>query len=147
MEKTNLKTPVRNILLFIAAVIMISSLNSCALKKPFLLSSVEPAARGTVTIKSDKNKNYKIKVQVYNLAEANRLSGVNSTYVVWMITVEKTTKNIGQIRSSTSILSKRLKASLETKSSFKPTKIFLTLEDDASIQSPIGQVVLSTNNF
>lgn len=147
MEKTNLKTPVRNILLFIAAVIMISSLNSCALKKPFLLSSVEPAARGTVTIKSDKNKNYKIKVQVYNLAEANRLSGVNSTYVVWMITVEKTTKNIGQIRSSTSILSKRLKASLETKSSFKPTKIFLTIEDDPSIQSPLGQVVLSTNNF
>lgn len=147
MEKTNLKTPVRNILLFIAAVIMISSLNSCALKKPFLLSSVEPAARGTVTIKSDKNKNYKIKVQVYNLAEANRLSGVNSTYVVWMITVEKTTKNIGQIRSSTSILSKRLKASLETKSSFKPTKIFLTIEDDSSIQSPLGQVVLSTNNF
>lgn len=147
MEKTNSKTTVRKILLFITAVIMISSLNSCALKKPFLLSSVEPAARGTVTVKSDKNKNYKIKVQIYNLAEANRLPGVKSTYVVWIITVEKTTKNIGQIKSSTGIFSKQLKASLETKSSFKPTKIFLTLEDDASIQSPIGQVVLSTNNF
>jgi hypothetical protein len=40
-----------------------------------------------------------------------------------------------------------LKASFETVSSTKPTKIFLTAEDDASIQYPGSQVVISTNNF
>ena len=66
---------------------------------------------------------------------------------MWIVTDRDVTKNIGQIESSTKILSTKLKASFETVSSFKPIQIFITTEDDASVQSPGAQVVLTTNKF
>ena len=68
------------------------------------------------------------------------------TYVVWMETDETYVKNIGQINTSTGLLSKRLKSSFTTVSSIKPTKIFITAEEDGSIQYP-GTTVLTTANF
>ncbi len=56
-------------------------------------------------------------------------------------------KNIGQIESGSRLMSKKLKASFETVSSFAPVQIFITTEDDASAQHPGSQVVLSTNKF
>ena len=44
-------------------------------------------------------------------------------------------------------LSKQLNASFETVSAFKPNKIFITAEDDASIQYPNTQIILSTDRF
>jgi hypothetical protein len=64
-----------------------------------------------------------------------------------MVTDRQKTENIGQLNSSTSFLSKELKASFETVSSSKPTKIFISAENDGSIQYPGEQVVLSTNSF
>jgi hypothetical protein len=57
------------------------------------------------------------------------------------------TKNIGQIKSSSGLFSSKLKASFETVSSSKPSKIFITAEDDADRQYPGMQVVLSTDRF
>lgn len=45
------------------------------------------------------------------------------------------------------MISKRLKASLQTVSSFKPSEIFLTAEDGADMQYPGTQIVLTTGNF
>lgn len=147
MKTINLKPPVRSIFLIVAIAIMILSFSSCAVKKPFLLSSVVPAARGSVTVKKDKNKNYDIKIEILNLAEASRLPREKNTYVVWMVADDNTTKNIGQIRSSSSFLLKKLKATLDTKSPVRPTKIFITAEYDANIQYPVAEIVLSTANF
>ena len=147
MKTIKLKLPVRNTFLIVATAIIIFSFSSCAVKKPFLLSAIVPAARGSVTIKKDRNKNYDIKIQIFNLAETNRLPREKNTYVVWMVTEDNTTKNIGQIKSASTFLFKKLKASLETKSSFRPTKIFITAEYDANIQNPVAQTVLSTANF
>ena len=132
---------------FILIAILSLSVLSCATKKDFLLSSVVPAARGYVKIDNDKNKNYNIKVIIENLAEVERLASRNSSYVVWMETMDNETKNLGQIKSARKAMSKRLKASLETKSSFKPSRIFITAEDNADIQYPVAQVVLSTEKF
>lgn len=106
-----------------------------------------PAANGTVKVKKDNNNNYGIKISLTNLAAPNRLQPSKNTYVVWMQTANNGTKNIGQINTSTGFLSSKLKSSFETVSSFKPVKIFITAEDDAGIQYPGMQVVLSTNNF
>lgn len=119
---------------------------SCAIKKNFLLSSVVPAARGTVKVDRDRNKNYVIDVKVRDLAEAERLAGKNSTYVVWMDT-ENDTRNLGQMKSSRGTLSKALKASLKTNTPFKPKRVFITAEENPDVQYPVSQVVLSTDKF
>jgi len=147
MKPTRLNTLTKNIFFGVLTIMMIFSFESCAKKITFLTSSVVPAARGSVKVKRDNNKNYVIQIHLWNLAEVNRLQTSKQTYVVWMVTDQNIIKNIGQIKSSTSTFSKKIKASLETVSSFKPTKIFLTAEDDASIQYPGMQVVLSTDNF
>lgn len=137
---------INNILIF-SALLFPVMLASCSKKIDFLTSSVVPAARGYVKIKSDKNKNYDIQIQLLDLAEVQRLQPSKQTYVIWMVTEEDLSKNIGQIKSSTGILSRQLKASFESVSTLKPTKIFITAEDDPSIQFPGTQVVLSTDKF
>ncbi|MEO7768189.1 MAG: hypothetical protein ABIS01_12210 [Ferruginibacter sp.] len=136
-----------NIFLMIAGAMMVFYFSSCARKINFQTSSVVPAAQGTIKVKKDNNNNYGITISITNLAEPDRLQPPKTTYVVWMQTADNGTKNIGQINSSTGFLSSKLKASFETVSSFKPVKIFITAENDAAIQYPGMEVILSTDNF
>jgi hypothetical protein len=126
---------------------IVFSFNSCATSVSFLNSSVVPAARGSVKVKRDSNKNYVIQISLTDLAEVSRLQPSRLTYIVWMVTDRDLTKNIGQLNSSKGFMSKQLKGSFKTVSSDKPVKIFITAEDDASIQYPGTQVVLSTERF
>ncbi|MGZ5135728.1 MAG: hypothetical protein ACXWCG_11280 [Flavitalea sp.] len=119
----------------------------CAKKITFQNSAVVPAAQGNVKVKKDNNNNYHLKIELENLADPSRLQPARTTYVIWMETDENVTKNIGQINSSTGFLSGKRKASFETVSAVKPTKIYLTAEDDAAIQYPQGVVVLTTKQF
>jgi hypothetical protein len=121
--------------------------NSCATNENFLNSSVVPAARGSVKVKRDNNKNWVIQISLSNLSEATRLQPSKLTYIVWMITDRELTKNIGQLNSSKGFMSKQLKGSFKTVSSDRPVRIFITAEDDAGIQSPGSEVVLSTDKF
>jgi hypothetical protein len=147
MKKERTDSLRKNGVKFILTAAILVALGSCAKKISFAGSSVVPAARGFVKVKKDNNSNYNIKVELSNLAEVSRLQPPRQTYVVWMETDQQTTKNIGQIQSSSSMLSKKLKANLETVSSFKPVKIFITAEDDAAVQYPGTQMVLSTSSF
>jgi hypothetical protein len=147
MKATRLNNLKRNILRGIFAMILIFSLFSCATSVSFLNSAVVPAARGSVKIKTDNNKNYVIQITLSDLAEASRLQPAKLTYIVWMITDRDLTKNIGQLNSSKGFMSKQLKGSFKTVSSDKPVKIFITAEDDAAVQYPGTQVVLSTDKF
>ncbi|MBK7712183.1 MAG: hypothetical protein IPJ37_15380 [Bacteroidales bacterium] len=110
----------------------------------FSTSSVVPAAEGSIKVSKDKNKNYVIKVLVTDLAGVERLQPQKQTYVVWMVTEEGLTKNLGQLNSSKSFLAKKLKASFKTVSSFKPVKIIITAENDQDAQYPSDMLVLST---
>lgn len=131
--------------IFIIAVAIL--LNSCATKVSFLTSSVVPAARGTVKIKVDNNKNYSIDITLSDLAEVSRLDPPKRTYIVWMVTEHDVTKNIGQLNSSKGFMSKRLKGSFKTVSTEKPVKIFITAEDDQNTQYPGNLVALTTDTF
>jgi len=147
MKSIQTKSLTNTVLAIVAAVIVLFFFSSCARKISFQTSSVVPAARGDVKVKKDNNNNYSIQISLNNLAEPKRLEPSKNTYVVWMESSDNVTKNIGQINSSTGFLSNKLKASFETVSSTRPTKIFLTAEDDAGIQYPGTQVVLTTNDF
>ncbi len=129
------------VLLFLFAV------DTSAKKVKFLPSTIAPAARGTVKIKKDNNKNNNIKIELFDLAEVSALTPPKLNYIVWMVTEDQLVKNIGKIESSTGFLSKKLKGSFETSTPFKPMKIFISAEDDPSSQYPGDQVVLTTQAF
>jgi len=147
MKKITLIIMTKSILLIALTTMMAYSFSSCATKAKFATSSVAPAARGDVKIKKDKNKNYVIKIEITNLAEVSRLQPAKQTYIVWLVSDKDETKNLGKISSSSGTFSSKLKASFETVTSYKPTKIFITAEDDAAITYPSTQVVLATNRF
>jgi hypothetical protein len=145
MKATRINYTTRNVSLGVLITLMVAFSASCARKLTFSTSSVVPAAQGSVKISRDNNKNYVIKISITNLAEVERLQPQKQTYVVWMVTNDGLTKNIGQLNSSKSFLSKKLKASFKTISSLNPVKIFITAENDPGVQYPGDQVVLSTD--
>lgn len=132
------------IIYYAVFVLLLVCFSACARKMTFARSVVVPAAEGRVKIKKDKNDNYAIDVSVRNLAEARNLRPPKQTYVVWMQTRDDGTKNIGQLNSSSGFLSKKLKGSLSTVSSHRPTSFFITAEDVGDVQHPGPQTVLVT---
>jgi len=137
----------KNRLSIFFSVLLLFSLASCSKKIQFLTSSVVPAARGSVKMNHDKNNNYVIQIQLFDLAEVQRLQPSRQSYVIWMVSDRGSPKNIGQIKSSKGNMSKSLKASFETVSSFKPNKIFITAEDDPNVRFPDTLIVLTTDEF
>jgi hypothetical protein len=147
MKANRLSNLRKNILLGILTITIVFLADSCATSVRFLNSAVVPAARGSVKVKADRNKNYSIEISLTDLAESTRLQPSKLTYIVWMVTDRELTKNIGQLNSSKGFMSKQLKGSFKTVSSDKPVKIFITAEDDSAVQYPGMQVVLSTDKF
>ena len=146
MNTKILTTLNQNIFLCLMGIMTIFLFESCARKIAFQASTIVPGAEGTVKVKKDNNSNYTIHVELSNLAEPRKLEPAMKTYVIWMETEQEPVKNIGQINSSSNFLSKRLTASFETVSSIKPTRIFITAEDDGTIQYP-GTKILTTTSF
>ena len=142
MKTTKLDTLTKTFLTGILVTAMLFVFSSCAKKITFLTSSVVPAAEGRISVKNDKNNNYNIQMEITNLADIERLQPARKSYVVWMETVDNLPKNIGRISSSN-----KLKVSFETVSTLRPTKIFITAEEDETSQYPDSMVVLTTDRF
>ncbi len=147
MKKEKLKGLAKSIILGTFVIAMVIPFSSCAKKYTFLNSTVVPGAEGFVKVKNDKNKNYVIKVEVSDLAKVDRVQSTQTTYVVWMETDEGNVENLGQLKSSRSLFSKQKTASLETISSYKPVKVFITTENGTNVQYPGEQVVMRTDTF
>ena len=98
-------------------------------------------------VKKDNNNNYQVKIKMTNLAEVERLDKDNISYVVWMVTENDITKNIGQIRSSSTMLSSKLTASFQAVSAFKPIRVFITPEENPEVQYPTQKEILTTATF
>ncbi len=137
----------RNLILLTMGIIVPLFLQSCAKKYAFEISSIVPAAEGSVIVKKDKNNNYNVQLKVANLAEAKRLTPPKDMYIVWMETDHSSNTNIGQLKTSGNMLSKALKSSLNTVTSFKPTAFFITAENSSDIQYPGGEVILKTGQI
>lgn len=124
----------------VSSLVLTLLLGSCTPSMNFLPSSVVPAASGKVQVKRDKNQNYVVKVDVRNLAPADRLTPPGRTYVVWMESDRNTIKKLGLLEPR----SKSLDASLSATAVADPGRIFVTAEDSPEIQYPGGTEVLAT---
>ncbi|WP_238531104.1 hypothetical protein [Flavobacterium frigoris] len=137
----------KKIYLGLLVVVVAMAFTSCSKKIAFKTSTIVPAARGDVKIKKDENKNYLIQIELENLAEVSRLDPQKKAYVVWMESEDSMVKNIGQIKSDSKFLSSKLKASFETVTPVKPSKIYITAEDNADVQFPSKQLIIETKGF
>lgn len=117
-------------------------LSACSRKMTFAASSVVPAASGWVKYKRDNNGNYAVQVKVRNLAPSTSLAPPRDAYVVWVETDANGIKNLGRINSSSGLLSKRLKATLDAVTPYRPRSFFISAENDAQISYPGPEVVL-----
>lgn len=147
MNSSTIKNYTKGILFLVMILTGLVLITACGRKITFTRSSVVPAAEGSVKLKKDKNGNYDIDIYVMRLADPKRLNPPKDSYVVWMKTDDAGTINIGQLKTSSSLLSKALKSSLKTVTSSKPTGFFITAENNAAIQYPEGEVVLQTGAF
>lgn len=134
----------KNIFAITTALFLTFLFSSCGRKLTFETSPVVPAAHGKVKIKKDNNNNYIITVNVVNLADSKNLTPPKNVYVVWMESTSNRAKNIGQINTSSGLLSSTLKGELKATATTKPNRIFITAEDDGNIQFPGTQMVLRT---
>lgn len=121
-------------------------LSSCATRLNFAPSTVVPGAEGKVKIKRDGNNNYSVSINVQNLAEPNRLPQPQNVYVVWADTPQGP-QNLGQLRTSSGLFGGKMKASLETVTPYRPSRIFVTAENTATVPAPGFYVVMNTRSF
>ncbi len=141
--KLNKKT----VVLLAIFTLLSSIISSCSQKIRFQSSVLVPAASGYVRVKKDNNRNYTISIQIDNLAEVTRLNPPRKAYIVWMQSENQGLKNMGRIKSSEKTFSKALSASFTSVSPIKPMKIFITAEDDETVQFPNTQIIFQTNDF
>lgn len=132
------------LLLFLVVVIPTTYVfTSCSKTIQLENSSIVPAARGKVSVKTDKNHNYNIKLVISYLAEPERLDPPKKHYVVWLSSDQNERPiNIGQI-----VGTPKLHVKFENVSSSKPKRIFVTAEEDASAQYPGPYIILETDKF
>ncbi len=131
--------------IFLLAIMLI--ITSCATNESFLNSSVVPGASGNVKVKRDKNQNYVIDLKVADLAAVDKLQSAKQMYVVWMETERGNFENLGQMQTSKGFMKKQRTASLETVSSFKPIRIFITAENEKNARYPDQVTILTTDTF
>lgn len=127
------------ILGFIFAAILVSA---CSKKVVFPVSQVVPAAEAVVKVDKDDNNNFGIDLEVTNLAKPDRLTPSRRHYVVWMVTKEHGTINIGNLD-----INRKNNGELSTTTPYKPIRIFITAEDDGNPVLPSTQVVLNSEDF
>lgn len=118
--------------------------SSCTPNMKFNTSTIVPSATGDVKVRKDRNQNYAINIRIFNLAEPEKLSPAKGAYVVWMESDGNTPKKLGRINTGTGLFSKALKAEMNTTVTTKPTRVFVSAEDNADVDYPQGAVVLST---
>src|SRR3954466_8718805 len=127
-------------------VVVAACLASCSNSLNFVPSTIVPGAEGKVKVKTDKNRNYAIDVNVRNLAEPSLLTDPKANYVVWMETQNNGTQNLGRLIISRGLFSKAMKGSLVTVTPHTPIKFLITAEDQADAQYPSSQTVLTSES-
>lgn len=103
-------------------------------------ASEAQAAQGKVQVATDEKGNRDLKVEVKNIAPADTVFSGTTHYVVWLKPDNGPPQNIGVLTPD-----KKLKAELETKTSFTSFIVLVTAESAAQPTHPSGHEVMSAD--
>lgn len=121
-------------------------LASCSNSLNFVPSTIVPGAKGDVKVKTDKNRNYEIAVNVHDLVDPSQLTDPKGIYVVWMETQNNGTQNLGRLLPQRGLFSKTMNASLTTVTPYTPIRFLITAEHQADAQYPSSETILTSES-
>lgn len=102
----------------------------------------DPAAHGTVAVKTGHNGNTRVDITTKALAQPSALTPPANTYVVWFQPTGQDPRNMGALR-----VDNKLNGKLDTVSPYRAFKVFITAENTQNPTKPHGPRVLSANVF
>jgi hypothetical protein len=97
-----------------------------------------PAAKGTVYMSHDRNKNSAIDMKVEHLAHPSALTPPQSAYVVWIQESGHDAENQGELH-----IGNDLNGEFKTVSPHKQFSVFVTAEQGPQVHSPTGDALLT----
>lgn len=110
-------------------------------RKVHMMAGTEtPAAQGTVQIKTGDNGNTNLDIHTHSLASPSSLTPAENVYVVWIKPPDQTAQNHGQLE-----VNGKQDGELNIKTPYKRFEIFITAEQNATVQTPEGPRVLSAD--
>lgn len=121
------------------ALLLISSIVSCASTAKFPVSNTVPAATISAKKKTDSNKNATLEITARNLASPKRLNPPGNNYSVWIVTKGSGIKNVGQL-----IIRNVKKSTFKTVTPFDFNEVFITVENQGDLRYPTGTEISRT---
>ncbi|HEV2134964.1 MAG TPA: hypothetical protein VGR47_12070 [Terracidiphilus sp.] len=100
----------------------------------------DPAAHGTVAVKTGHNGNTQVNITTDALAQPSALTPPENTYIVWLQPDGQDARDIGSLR-----VDNKLHGKLNTTSPYRRFKVFITAEKQRGLTKPKGPTVLSAD--
>lgn len=100
----------------------------------------DPAAHGTVAVKTGHNGNTRVDITTDALAQPSALTPPANTYVVWFQPNGQDARDMGALR-----VNNKLHGTLDTTSPYRAFKVFITAENEPNPTKPHGPRVLSAD--
>jgi hypothetical protein len=100
----------------------------------------DPAAHGTVAVKTGRNGNTDVSITAKSLAQPSALNPPENTYVVWFQPDGQDARNMGALR-----VNNNLDGKLVTVSPYRRFKVFITAEKEPNPTRPKGPTMLTAD--
>ena len=142
MKTINIISNSKQILFGIVLTMTVFFISSCASKSTTTTTATPmtpkstPESKSQLLVKRDANNNYVIQIDLINLAKLNKSIPTKGAYMVWMLSDNNSTTNLGIITNEMLDLSKNSKPVFEGITKLKPLKVFITEEDNAAAKKP-----------
>lgn len=100
----------------------------------------DPAAHGTVAVKTGHNGNTEVDITTKALAQPSALTPPENTYVVWFQPQDQDPQDVGALR-----VGNNLNGKLDTVTPNRRFKVFITAEREPNPKKPKGPTVLTAD--
>lgn len=117
-------------------------LASCVTTAKFPVSQLAPAADISVKTMKQSKPNYLVTITAKNLASSRRLSPPKNHYVIWAVSEEGATRNVGHFTQKNAE-----KSTYKASFPYKPAEVFITAEDEENICLPSATEISRTRLF